>query len=78
VAGTIVSFCEALAPRDCRPTHVALFGMPENPAGRLAEADVVNVHGGNTASMLALWRLHGLDDALASAWRSGAVLGGRL
>ncbi|HSS74470.1 MAG TPA: peptidase E [Gaiellaceae bacterium] len=74
--GAIVSFYEAFAPRACRPTHVQLFGMPEDPAGRVAEADVVYVHGGNTANMLALWGVHGVDEALAAAWRRGAVLGG--
>jgi peptidase E len=71
-----VSFYEAFAPRDCRPTHIELFGMPQDPAGRIAEADVVHVHGGNTANMLAPWRLHGVDEALTAAWRRGAVLGG--
>jgi dipeptidase E len=75
-AGALVSFYEAFAPRDCRPTHVELFGMPEDPAGRVAAADVVYVHGGNTANMLALWRLHGVDEALTAAWGRGAVLGG--
>lgn len=75
-ARALVSFYEAFAPRACRPTHVELFGMPEDPAGRVAEADVIYVHGGNTANMLALWRLHGLDEALSSAWERGAVLGG--
>ena len=75
-ARALVSFYEAFVPRDCRPTHVELFGMPENPAARVADADVIYVHGGNTANMLALWRLHGLDEALASAWERGAVLGG--
>ncbi len=75
-AGAIVSFYEAFAPRNCRPTHVELFGTPEDPAGRVAEADVIYVHGGNTANMLALWRLHGVDAAVASAWERGAVLGG--
>lgn len=74
--GAIVSFYEAFAPREYRRTHVQLFGMPEDPAGRVAEADVVYVHGGNTANMLALWRLHGVDEALVAAWRRGAVLGG--
>jgi peptidase E len=74
--GSIVSFYEAFAPRDCRPAHVELFGMPEDPAGRVAGADVIYVSGGNTANMLALWRLHGLDEAIASAWERGAVLGG--
>jgi peptidase E len=74
--GVVVSFYEAFAPRDCRPTHVELFGMPEDPAGRVAGADVIYVSGGNTANMLALWHLHGLDEAIASAWERGAVLGG--
>ena len=75
-ASSILAFYEAFLERDCRPTHVELFGMPEDPARRVAEADVVYVHGGNTANMLALWRLHGLDEALRSAWERGAVLGG--
>jgi peptidase E len=75
-AASILSFYEAFVPRDCRPVHVELFGMPEDPAARVAEADLVYVHGGNTANMLALWRLHGIDQALRSAWERGAVLGG--
>ena len=74
--GGIVAFYQAFVPRHCRPTHVELFGMPEEPAARVAEADVVYVHGGNTANMLALWRLHGVDEAVRNAWSRGAVLGG--
>jgi peptidase E len=50
--------------------------MPERPAERVAEADIVLVSGGNTANALALWRLHGVDRALREAWERGAVLGG--
>jgi peptidase E len=42
----------------------------------VAAADVVWVGGGNTANMLAIWRLHGIDRALLEAWERGAVLGG--
>jgi dipeptidase E len=45
-------------------------------AQHLAEQDVIYVGGGNTANALALWRLHGVDQALAAAWRAGAVLCG--
>ena len=38
--------------------------------------DVIVVAGGNTANMLAVWRLHGVDKALRDRWESGAVLGG--
>ena len=37
---------------------------------------MVVVAGGNTANMLAIWRLHGVDKALRDRWESGAVLGG--
>jgi dipeptidase E len=37
---------------------------------------VVYVGGGNTASMLAVWRAHGLDSLLARAWAEGVILCG--
>jgi peptidase E len=42
----------------------------------VAEQDVFFVGGGNTAHLLALWRLHGLDQLLRDAWTRGAVLSG--
>ena len=62
--------------RDCEPSHLTLFGMPEDPAEHLAQQDVIYVGGGNTANMLAIWRVHGIDRALREAWGRGAVLGG--
>ena len=38
--------------------------------------DAVYVTGGNTANLLAIWRIHGLDDILREAWSSGVVLAG--
>ena len=38
--------------------------------------DVVLVPGGNTANMLAIWRVHGFDAVLREAWESGVVLSG--
>jgi dipeptidase E len=38
--------------------------------------DVIYVGGGNTANMLLVWRLHGVDAVLREAWRSGIVLCG--
>ena len=38
--------------------------------------DVVLVAGGNTANMLAVWRVHGLDAILREAWEAGVVLAG--
>ena len=72
----IAAFFEAFARRECDPSCVRLFGMPDRPADELAAQDVIYVSGGNTANALALWRLHGVDEALRAAWQRGAVLGG--
>ena len=72
----IAAFFEAFSARDCVPSCVRLFGIPERPAEHLAAQDVIYVSGGNTANALALWRLHGIDHALRAAWERGAVLGG--
>ena len=74
----IVRFYAALTSRDCAPSHLELFGAPER-AGvreRLLSQDVVYVGGGNTANMLAVWRLHGLDTVFREAWEAGVVLCG--
>ena len=60
----------------CEPSHLTLFGMPEQPGRAPGAQDVIYVGGGNTANMLAIWRVHGIDRALREAWSRGAVLGG--
>jgi dipeptidase E len=72
----IAAFFEAFSARNCEPSCLRLFGMPDRPAEQLASQDVIYVSGGNTANALALWRLHGVDEALRAAWERGAVLGG--
>ena len=44
--------------------------------GFLLDQDVIYVSGGNTANMLAVWRLHGVDTALRAAWEAGVILCG--
>lgn len=72
----IAAFFEAFSARDCEPSCLRLFGTPERPAEHLAAQDVIYVSGGSTANALAVWRVHGIDDALREAWERGAVLGG--
>jgi peptidase E len=71
----IARMYEVLSPH-AEVDAVRLFGVPERPCEQIATADAVLVPGGNTANMLAVWRVHGVDDALETAWRRGAVLGG--
>jgi dipeptidase E len=76
-AAYVADFYRAFAARDCRPSDVGLFDrrIADLRAHVLAQ-DVVYVGGGNTASMLATWRAHGLDRVLTEAWHAGVVLCG--
>ena len=73
----IERFYRAFPPSRARASHLALFRM-ETTRTRLADIlldqDAIYVGGGNTANMLAVWRLHGVDRLLRKAWASGIVL----
>ena len=76
-AGGLLTFYQSLAGVACEPSHLALFHRTVNDvAGLIAAQDVVMVGGGNTANMLAIWRVHGFDEVLREAWQSGVVLAG--
>jgi dipeptidase E len=49
---------------------------PEGLRELVLSQDVVVVGGGNTANMLAIWRVHGFDALLREAWEQGVVLTG--
>ena len=72
----VTMFFEAFSRRECAPSCVHLFGVPDDPVTHLSTQDVIYVCGGNTANALAIWRVHGVDVALREAWERGAVLGG--
>lgn len=59
-------------------THLALFArtVADVRAFLLAQ-DAIFVGGGNTASLLGVWRAHGVDDALRVAHDAGVLLAGR-
>jgi dipeptidase E len=73
----LVQFYEAFQHRRCTPSHLALFTRTVvDIKGFILDKDVIYVGGGNTANMLAVWRLHGVDVALRDAWHQGVVLCG--
>jgi dipeptidase E len=49
---------------------------PDDLRSVVLESDLVFVGGGNTANMLAIWRVHGVDFLLREAWERGIVLAG--
>ena len=62
---------------DADVTHLSFYPWPPADLRALALAhDVILVGGGNTANMLAVWRVHGFDRVLREAWEAGVVLSG--
>jgi peptidase E len=74
----VASFYRAFsAHHDCVPSDLGLFDRTvADLRGFVLSQDVVWVGGGNTASLLAVWRAHGLDIVLREAWEAGVVLCG--
>lgn len=59
-------------------SHLNLFPMPnvDNIEAHLLDQDVIWVNGGSVANLLAVWRVHGLDEIFPRVWQAGVVLGG--
>ena len=79
----LAKFYQAFSKLGCRPSHLAFFRkqrrgcitLDQIQRGLLAQ-DALYVGGGNTRSMLAVWREWGLDRILRKAWDAGVLLGG--
>jgi peptidase E len=71
-------FIEAGQEAGADVSSLSLFPMPNvaDTAGLVLDQDVVWVTGGSVANLLALWRLHGLDEVFRKAWQAGVVLSG--
>ncbi|MGW4346621.1 Type 1 glutamine amidotransferase-like domain-containing protein [Streptomyces sp. NPDC004690] len=75
----IDQFLTAFRSRDCEPSVLHLFRRElDDEALRmyLLGQDVVYVGGGNTANLLAVWRVHGVDRLLREACDRGTLLCG--
>src|SRR5215469_7056284 len=74
----ILRFYDRLAASPAQVSHLALFPMPNvtDPEDLLMAQDVVFVGGGSVANMVAVWRVHGIDEILRKAWQAGIVLAG--
>lgn len=70
-------YADRFPPERTWVTHLALFRRTVlDLTGFLCDQDLIWVGGGNTLSMLAVWRAHGVDRALRAAWEAGVVLTG--
>ena len=72
-----VRFYAGFSQFACKPAHLSFFARTPRDLESLAlEQDAIFVGGGNTRSMLAVWRDWGFDTCLRKAWERGTVLGG--
>ena len=70
-----MSFYESFARR-AEASHVLFDPWPRDDRAHVLTQDVIYVGGGNTANMLAIWRVHGFDAILQEAWDARALLCG--
>ncbi len=73
----VTRFYETFCALGAQPSWLSLFGRVEdNWKEKLLAQDLIYVGGGNTRSMLALWREWGVDKVLIEAYNKGIVLAG--
>ena len=73
----VVTFYRMFPSHSFEPSHLGLFERTvQDLRTFVLRQDVVLVAGGNTANMLAVWRVHGLDEILREAWEAGVVMAG--
>lgn len=72
----ITRFYRAFTRKPCSPRHLELFRRGDDVREVLLAQDAIYVGGGNTVNMLAIWKLHGVDQALRDAYHRGVVLAG--
>jgi peptidase E len=70
------SFYAAFLKLGCQPAVLSFFKRTPDLRSFLLNQDVIFVGGGNTKSLLAVWRDWGVADILREAWDSGVVLTG--
>ncbi len=72
----LVRFYERFGAR-AETSHVVFHPWPRSDLREhVLGQDALYVGGGNTANMLAIWRLHGFDALLREAWESNVLLCG--
>ena len=75
----VTRFHEQFAGWPCEPSILSLFNLGRdriNPVEHLLAQDAIYVGGGSMRNMFAIWREHGIDEAMRVAWNRGIVLAG--
>ena len=72
----VSNFYSAFLKLGCRPSVLTFFKRTPDLRSFLLNQDVIYVGGGNTKTMLAVWREWGVTEILREAWDCGIVLTG--
>lgn len=73
----VAKFYECFTKLGAKPSWISLFDRVENTwKEKLLEQNLIYVGGGNTKSMLALWRAWKMDEVLWEAYNKGIILSG--
>jgi len=70
------SYYSTMSKLNCVPTHLDFFKRTPDIEKLILGQDVIFVGGGNTKSMLAVWREWGLEKILKKAYLNGVIMSG--
>ena len=71
-----LNFYRAFSKLNCITSHIDFFSRTENLAEKIFSQDIIYVGGGNTKSMLAVWKDWNLNNILHNAYKKGIVMSG--
>ena len=71
-----LNFYRAFSKLDCITSHIDFFSRTENLEDKVFAQDIIYVGGGNTKSMLAVWKEWNLYEILQNAYEKGIVMSG--
>ena len=72
----IVNYYSVFSKLNCHPSHISFFKRTIDLEEHIAKQDIIFVGGGNTKSMLAVWKEWGLDTILKKAYDNGIIMSG--
>ena len=71
-----LNFYRAFSKLDCITSHIDFFSRTENLEEIVLSQDIIYVGGGNTKSMLAVWKEWNLHEILHNAYDKGILMSG--
>ena len=71
-----LNFYRAFSKLDCITSHIDFFSRTENLEEKVLTQDIIYVGGGNTKSMLAVWKEWDLPNILRNGYEKGIVMSG--